>query len=449
MLQQFESHIQSKQLFQKNDLLIIGVSGGADSVALCELCHRAGYRFEMAHCNFQLRGDESGRDEAYVKTLAEKYGVRSYHTRFDTVKYATDKKISIEVAARELRYQWFDTLVKEKKENAKEAVFLLTAHHANDNIETLLMNFFKGTGIKGLQGIPERKGYVIRPLLFTTRDAIEQFLNENGIEYMVDSTNLSDEYTRNFFRNSLLPQIKRVFPEVETNLLNNIQRFQDIRILYDEAIALKKKKIVEIRGGEVHIPVLKLLKTQPLKTVLFEIVKEYGFLPGQINGIVSLLQSGSGKYIASATHRILHNRKWLIITPLQEHIAEHILIEKDRKNIVFPAGILTIEKKEWYSSDKISADRNVAILDAKNIAYPLLLRKWKEGDYFYPLGMEKKKKLSRFFIDQKMSLPEKENTWVIEQNKKILWIVGNRIDNRFKVLHGTKEAVLLRVETKR
>lgn len=475
LLQRFIDNIQQKNLFQKQDRLLLAVSGGVDSVVMCELFRQAGFSFEIAHCNFQLRGEESERDEAFVKSLGEIYSAKVYIKKFDTEKYATEKKLSIQVAARELRYEWFEELMievsgvrnevsvisnelsaisNEPSAISKQAsnstsyiahrtTYLLTAHHANDNIETLLMNLFKGTGIKGLQGILVKQGKIIRPLLFAKKEEILSFARENNLLFAEDSSNLSDKYTRNYFRNQLIPSIQKVFPEVEDNLLHNIERFKDAEILYQQAIQLHKKKLLEYKGNEIHIAVLKLIKADPLKTIIYEIIKEYGFTAHQTSEVLHLLKSESGKYISSATHKIIKDRKWIIISPHNTELAATILIDKNDKKVVFENGYLEIKKSE-INNIPVSTENSIATLDAKNITYPLLLRKWKQGDYFYPLGMQNlpagrpgKKKLSRFFIDQKLPLTEKEKIWVIESNKRIIWVVGKRIDDRFKITART------------
>lgn len=460
-LNKFISFIQQEHLFQKNDRLLLAVSGGIDSVVLCELCYQWGFIFEIAHCNFRLRGEESERDEAFVKSLEERYNTRVWIKKFDTENYAQNQGVSIQVAARELRYQWFDELMHpDSKENLENpliidhpnfkpgsnvmSTFLLTAHHANDNIETLLMNFFKGTGIKGLRGILPKQGKIIRPLLFAKKEEIISFARENNLPFVEDSSNLSDKYTRNYFRNHLIPAVKKVFPRAEDNLLENIERFRDIQILYDEGILLHKKKLLEYKGKEVHIPVLKLLKSQPLKTIIYEIIKDFGFTVAQTDEVIHLLESGSGKYISSPGYKIIKDRKWLIIVPQNTMETSIIIIEEKDKEKEYANGKLLFEKAT-FENEAIPKDPTIAFLDADMLQFPLLLRKWKLGDYFYPLGMQKtpggrpgKKKLSRFFIDLKLSLAEKENTWVIESNKKITWIVGKRIDDRCKVTANTK-----------
>jgi len=436
LLQKFTDFIKKENLFQAKDRLLLAVSGGVDSVVLCELCKQAGFDFVIAHCNFQLREDESGRDEQFVRELAKKYSSEIFVKKFETEKYAEQNKLSIQVAARELRYEWFNSLIGD------EIKYILTAHHANDNIETLLMNFFKGTGINGLQGILPKQANVIRPLLFAKKEEFLEFAKENDLSYVEDSSNASDKYTRNYFRNQLIPSIQKVFPQVEENLINNIQRFTETQTLYQQSIDLHKKKLLEKKGEEIHIPVLKLLKSQPLPTIVYEIVKDFGFTSNQTDEVIKLLKSDSGKYVQSPRHRVLKNRNWLIVTPVNTEISENILIEEKDKEIKFLSGKLEI-KKALVAVYKLSANENIAQLDADEITFPLLLRKWKQGDYFYPLGMNKKKKLSRFFIDQKMSMTEKENTWVIEMNKKIVWVVGKRIDNRFKITGKTKNILLI------
>jgi tRNA(Ile)-lysidine synthase len=440
LLTKFNQFIQQGNLFQKSDGLLLAVSGGVDSVVLCELCHQVGYNFVMAHCNFQLRGEESDRDEAFAVQLSINYKVPFFVKKFDTTSIAKSIKKSIEETARDLRYQWFQQLLSQSENNPIKHI--LTAHHADDNIETVLMNFFRGTGIKGLRGILPKQGNIVRPLLFAKRIELEAFATANQLAYVTDRTNATNEYTRNFFRNSIIPQISERYPEAKENVLKNIQRFTEVEILYQQAIALHKKKLLEQKGNEVHIPVLKLLKTSPLPTVLYEIIKDFGFTALQTEDAVSLLKSDTGKYIQSATHRILKNRNWLIITPVKNNLSINILIDEKDKKIEFEQGEITIQLKP-ITQHQLQTDSSIAQLDVSQIKFPLLLRKWKQGDYFYPLGMDKKKKLSRFFIDQKLSISQKENIWVIEMDKKIVWVVGMRIDNRFKIIHTTKAILSL------
>lgn len=431
LLEKFKEYIKKENLFQPKDKLLLAVSGGVDSVVLCELCKQAGYDFIIAHCNFQLRGAESERDEAFVRSLSEKYSVEVLVKEFDTEKYATEHKLSIQVAARDLRYNWFNEII-----TAQSVEFIVTAHHAGDNVETLLMNFFKGTGINGLHGILPKQNKIIRPLLFVKKKELIAFAAQYKLDFVEDSSNASDKYTRNYFRNELIPRLQKVFPQVEENLQHNIERFREIEMLYQQSIGLHKKKLMEQKVNEIHIPVLKLLKAQPLHTVIYEIIKDFGFTAHQTDEVAALLKSESGKYVQSSSHRVIKNRNWLIISPNESTEAEHILIEHEG-SFEFAAGCLQLKKVSSALSSIVN-DKNTAQLNAAEIIFPLLLRRWKKGDYFYPLGMEKKKKLSRFFGDLKLSLTQKEKAWVIEMDKKIIWVVGQRIDDRFKVTNSTK-----------
>jgi len=438
LLTQFVQHVNAASLFQKADVLLIAVSGGVDSVVLCDLCFHAGFNFEIAHCNFQLRGEDNQADEKFVVELAHKYSVKYHVVKFDTEKFAADNKQNIQLAARNLRYTWFNEIIS----NDDAITNILTAHHADDNLETILMNFFKGTGIKGLKGIQSNHagigGKIVRPLLFANKSDLVDYALSNNCKWREDVSNESDKYTRNFFRNQIIPLIENVIPEVKANVQNNIKRFNEISVIYDNAISIIKTKLLERKGNEIHIPVLKLLKQNAFETILFEIIKPYNFTATQLKDAVNLLHADSGKYVMSSSHRILKNRNWLIISPNETQDESVFIIESDTKMVNFGSNKISIEST---SSTQFSNDAAIALLDMKNLQFPLMLRKWKQGDYFYPLGMLKKKKLSRFFIDLKLSLLEKENSWVVESNKKIIWVVGKRIDNRFKIT-DTTESVL-------
>ncbi|OJU23310.1 MAG: tRNA lysidine(34) synthetase TilS [Sphingobacteriales bacterium 41-5] len=436
LLQEFISNYQSKNLFTKKDKLLVATSGGVDSVVLCKLCELAGLDFGIAHCNFQLRGNDSDRDEAFVEKFAEQLNVPFFSTRFDTKKYAEQNKASTQVAARELRYHWFEEVAANHNYN-----FILTAHHADDNIETVVMSFFRGTGIKGLTGIRAKNDKLRRPLLFARRKELEDFLSEHQLPFVQDESNFHDDYTRNYFRNKILPMIAEVYPGANDNILRNIERLKGATVLYNEAVALKRKKILAQKGAEFYMPVLLLQQQKPIQTLLYEMVKDFGFTPAQLKDIIQLLQSESGKYVVSPTHRILRNRKHLVLAPLEETVKTAVIIDGAGK-YYFVNGALEIKK-----TDKLPAfttDENTALIDAKHLKYPLILRPWKIGDYFYPLGMTKKKKLSRFFINKKLSVIEKEKVWVLEMDKKIIWVVGHRIDDRFKITNATKESLQIK-----
>lgn len=440
LLSSFLNNIKQKNLFHKKDHLVIAVSGGVDSMVLCHLCAAAGFEFNIAHCNFQLRGAESDGDEDIVKEMAANLEVQFFHKKFDTKDYKTKNKLGTQEAARELRYTWFAEIIRElKNKTGSQNVFLLTAHHANDNAETILYNFLRGTGVSGLAGIPSKRDFIRRPLLFATKEQIRDYALQHKIEYREDASNQTNDYSRNYLRNTVLPGLEKIFPSILTNLTETGKRFSDIKDQYNESIEQKIKKLAEPKGKELHIPVLKLQKTVGREAVLHEILKPFNFTVGQEAEVWKIIDSESGKYVNSLTHRVLKNRKWLIISPLQNEEQHILVIDHATQNISFTEGEITlIEKKPPFD---IAADANHVLLDTRYIKFPLLLRKWKHGDYFYPLGMQKKKKLSRFFIDQKLSLFQKEKCFVIESDKKILWVVGYRIDDRFKVKPSTEIAL--------
>lgn len=443
LLQQFQQHLKENfpHLSPANNKFILAVSGGIDSIVLTDLFYKSGYDFIIAHCNFLLRGEESFRDELFMTTLKEKYNKEVIIKQFHTKQYAEDNKISIQEAARKLRYDWFSAL-RNQLSTANCQMSIAIAHNADDNIETMLMYLFRGTGIHGLTGMlaydKERK--ISRPLLFATRKQIAAYAEENNLAWVEDSSNLQDKYTRNFFRHKIIPLAEEQFENARQNLQGNIQRFKEVSALYEQSIEMHKEKLIEYKGNEIHIPILRLQQTKPLDTVLWEIIKPYNFHAQQLAEIKKLFDAANSSYVPSATHRIIKDRKHFIIASIETSEANHILIEAANRTINFERGSLKFEKLAA-NSLQLAANNSIAYLDATQIEYPLLLRKWKQGDYFYPLGMKKKKKLSRFFIDQKLSATAKENAWVIEMNKKIIWVIGYRIDERFKITSSTQEVL--------
>ncbi len=427
LLKELENFILKNHLFNKSDQLLVACSGGCDSVVLVHLLNQLNYSISIAHYNFQLRGEESDRDEDFVKNLAEQMQMPFYVQKMDTKKYEEEHNVNTQLAARELRYNWFHTL-----QNAKTNLpftFIVTAHHANDNVETVLMNFCKGTGINGMHGILPKNKNIIRPFLFAKRKDIENYALQNSISYINDSSNESSKYNRNFIRNEVVPLLQHKYPQIEDNIIHNIEKFNDVEILYEEVIQLKKKKIIENKSNEIHIPIYKLVKEKAYRTILYEIIKNYNFTSRQLMEVVKLLDAENSKYISSTTHSIIKNRNWLIITPITTEQSQHIIINVTDKKVAFENGNIT---KETGAKFKENVDQAVAQFNSTKLEFPLILRKWKEGDYFYPLGMTKKKKVARFLIDLKLSKPEKDKVWVIESNQKIVWIVGYRIDERYK-----------------
>lgn len=402
-------------------------------MVLAHLCLEAGLSFGIGHCNFSLRGAESDGDEQFVRDWALSHNIPFYSTRFDTASIAEELKTGIQETARKLRYDWLEHI-----RSGNGYASIATAHHAQDNAETLLINLFRGTGISGLHGIPERNGRIIRPLLFAAGTDIDAYVAEKNIAFREDSSNSSDKYLRNALRMHILPVAEQYFPGVVQNLNSSIGRFAQAEQVYRKAMDKMLAKLKDNRGGEVYIPVLKLLKTAPLETTIYELFQPYGFGPAQVDEIFKLAISSSGKFMESDTHRLIRDRNFLILTAKKAPDTGFYLVD----NV---PGKLTAGKHEFSFSlhEKpvtITPDSNVAFIDADMLQYPLILRKWRTGDYFYPLGMGmKKKKLSRFFIDQKIPLHRKEEIWVLEDHKRIVWVAGLRLDERYRVDESTKK----------
>lgn len=467
MLKRFQEFIQAEDLWRPGQQWLIAVSGGIDSVVLAHLCAQASIGGLIAHCNFQLRGAESDRDEHFVQALAERYHFGYRVARFDTGDYAAQRKVSIQVAARELRYEWFrgflgDPVFTGAATHAPGVSAIATAHHLDDNIETLLMNLVKGTGAPGLRAMLPKQNGIVRPLLFATREEIEAYAKTEGLHHVEDSSNASDKYTRNFFRHRVIPLIEERYPEARQNLAANLARFREVETLYRQAVNRHLEDLLEQQGpGHWRVPVAKIERVDPLDTIFYELLKPFGFAPAQAGEARALIHSTTGHSVASATHRVIRDRKFLLIVPVLQTQSTHITIEEGAAGADFPDGRLTFTVLPPESPDALppvtrggktaaaaprAAPEPVAHLDASKVQYPLLLRRWKPGDYFYPLGMPKKKKLARFLIDNKVSVADKEKVWILESAGRILWVVGRRIDDRVKVTPATREILKISVQ---
>ncbi|MGF6930032.1 tRNA(Ile)-lysidine synthase [Chitinophaga sp. W2I13] len=432
LITDFTAYISGRQLFDPAQKVLLAVSGGVDSIVMAWLFKNAGYRAGIAHCNFQLRGEESERDEAFVRNMAATLELPLHVVKFDTNGYVAQHRVTIQVAARELRYQWL-----EEVRAAEGYAYIATAHHMQDSVETALMNFAKGTGIAGLHGILPKQERLIRPLLFTEKDRLIAYAAMNNISFVEDSSNITDKYTRNYFRHQVIPRLQEAFPGVVKNMSATIERIREAEILYQEALAKHRKRLLFQQGNTWMVPVLKLQKTIPLQTIAWELFRTFGCSSAQTQQVLSLMESESGRYVDTASHRIVRNRQWLLITPLATDASPLVVIEPGQQHIHFGGGQLQVREQERGNAG-IPASPEIAWLDAAQVSFPLILRKWKQGDYFYPLGMPKKKKVSRFLIDQKLSMPQKENVWVLESNKRIVWLVGMRVDDRVKITPKTK-----------
>ncbi len=411
--------------------VLLAVSGGMDSMCMAYLFSRSNLPFAIAHCNFQLRGEEADKDQQLVSEWAAKHNVPFHTVNFDTADKSAEWKKGTQETARILRYEWLDNIRQTNK-----YAYIATAHHANDNVETLLMNLFKGTGISGLHGIPLRNGNIIRPLLFAERSDIAAYVAANDIPYRDDASNATDAYLRNAVRHNIVPVINEWFPNAVQNVGQSIQRFSQAEELYRKAIDTEKKKLLEHRGKDIYIPVRKLNKRTPLETICYELFLPYGFISAQLPQILHLLTAETGKFIQSPTHRIIRNRDFLILTTIPQSATDFIAV--DGVPCTIDTGLHKFKFTVINDIGHIDQDPGVAYIDMKRLTFPLFLRKWRTGDYFYPLGMQmKKKKIGRFLTDRKIPLHEKEHVWVLECDKRIAWVAGMRLDERFKIKDST------------
>lgn len=438
MIDQFKAYISVQKLFLKKDKIILTVSGGIDSVVMADLFFHSGFNFAIAHCNFQLRGEESNADEFFVKKIAEKYKVPFFINRFKTSEYADKEKISIQMAARELRYNWFEKLLKEQGYN-----YIATAHHQNDQIETFFINLLRGTGIAGLHGILPKQGNIIRPLLFATRNLIEVYAKENNIIFREDSSNSSLKYQRNYIRHNILTHFKSISPDFEKVMFENIDKIYQAEQVMNQYIEIKKSELIQIEKNGIFINIKKLKELSPLKIFMYHILNQYGFNNEVIDNLIPILDTTSGKQFFSSTHRLVKDRELLIIAQINSNTDEidELLIFEETNRIKSPISIdFRITKENEIL--KINTDRNWAYLDFDKLKFPLVLRKWRKGDFFIPFGMKGKKKISDFFVDQKLSLIEKEQTWLLCSNDDIVWIVGHRIDDRYKLTNQSRKGFI-------
>ncbi|MCW3105235.1 MAG: tRNA(Ile)-lysidine synthase [Bacteroidetes bacterium] len=434
MLQAFVNNLKKEQLIAPGDTVLLAVSGGIDSVVMCELFHKAGISFSIAHCNFQLRGKESEGDEAFVKKLAAAYNVPFHSIRFKTNAFAKKNKLSIQVAARNLRYEWFEQL-----REASGSASIATAHHADDSVETFLINLVRGTGIAGLHGILPKQGKIIRPMLFCNKEAISDFAKKNKLKFRSDSSNDSDKYLRNRIRKSILPALKKLNPSIDTAILKNIEHLSGVEQIFRREILRTKKEILRVKNSTVYISISGLKELDPLPAYLFELLKPYGFNAASIEEIIHSLGTISGKQFTSATHRLIRDRKDLIIQPKEQLAAESASFTVKKNQRSAEGEGIRLSFSQLPAGTNFSRSEMSASLDLDTLSFPLTIRKWREGDSFQPIGMKGKKKLSDFFIDRKLSIAQKEDTWLLVSGGEIAWVIGQRIDDRFKVSAQTKK----------
>ena len=430
MKNKVQQFISEKSLFIREEKLILGISGGADSVCLMHVFLELGYSFELAHCNFNLRGEESDADEYFVKDLAKEHQLKIHVKQFDTLVYAAENKISTQMAARDLRYAWFEKL--RIKSNAK---YLAIAHHANDDVETFFINLVRGSGLKGFLGIKEKNNAIVRPLLSVSRLEIEQYLKDRGLVFREDSSNASVKYLRNKIRHELIPLLAQMNPSIQQTVKDEMRILDGVAQIYASKVEEVRKDLTQEKNGIVQLEISALLALNPLHSYLYELLSAYGFYA--VEAISKALQGQSGKQFFSSTHQLVVDRENIFISLLNKENEVFEITEKTI-SLVYP-----LEINFKVMADKtIIYDNNIAQLDIEKLKFPLTLRKWKQGDKFMPLGMKKFKKLSDFFIDNKFSIIDKQEQWLLCSGVDIVWVLGCRIDERYKLESNTKKVYI-------
>ena len=442
-----QNHLNQNLSFLKNKKLLIAISGGIDSVVLTNLLHSFKYNISLAHCNFYLRGKESNKDEVFVKELGIKLQIPTFTIQFDTNNYANEKGISTQMAARELRYNWFEQIAKENQIN-----YILTAHHKDDVLETFLINLTRGTGIDGLTGIPEVNKNIVRPLLPFSTNQILIYATKNKLNWREDQSNISTKYVRNKIRHKVIPFLKEINPNLLDTFNKTIENLKGSQQIIKDQVQNVKEKIASIHTNETHFNIVELKKLSNPKIYLYELLKEYNFT--EWSDVSDLLEAQSGMQVFSETHRLLKDRTILILSEISNlevqaifKIPENTLKIKQPIKLKFKTIDIPFDTKNHQNKvfEELIFDAiNTISIDYNKIKFPLTIRKWQKGDYFYPIGLLGKKKLSKFFKDTKMSLIDKENTWLLCSNNDIIWVIGKRLDDRFKVTKTTSKILKIK-----
>ncbi len=438
MINRFTGFIAGKGLFGAGDRILLAVSGGIDSMVMWHLFEAAGFTYGVIHCNFRLRGADSDSDEMLVRERALALDVPLHVKAFDTLEYARLSGISVEMAARELRYRWFGEIRSRQNYDA-----VATAHHQDDLLETFFINLVRKTGIRGLAGFREKSGYLVRPLLFTNRQEIEAWASHNGILFRKDATNDEVCFQRNYIRHEILPRLEKLNPSFRANLAESMMNLRSVEDFYLTEVNRQIKKITPEGSSTPAITVSALLKLPHPGLVLFEWMSRYGFNSATAEALFSSLEGEPGRIWLSRTHRLVTARNELIITPLGETREALFYIERETREISCPVKLSL--RLHPAGDFEVIRDPRVACLDTARLGFPLVIRKWSQGEYFQPLGMSGFKKISDFFVDEKLSIPEKEAAWILYSGSEVVWIIGRRIDNRFRITPETREVLVISI----
>ncbi len=437
MLQKFNDHINTDFPYLKESKLLIAISGGIDSVVLAHLLKKLNFCISLAHCNFQLRGKESDLDEDFIKQLANQLNIKVFAVKFDTNKHSEENKLSTQLSARKLRYDYFDKLIKEHQFD-----YVLTAHHADDNLETFLINLSRGTGLEGLTGIPTKNGNILRPLLKFSRLEILKYAEENKINWREDKSNSEKKYIRNKIRHEILPVLKTINPSLLKTFNNTSNHLQEAQQIIDDRISEVSKKIITKEEDIIKFNINEILLLPNPKAYLYQFLKKHGF--NEWDKVYNLLHAQTGKFLSTNSHILLKNRDFLLFSSdnnlkLSTKSVFHIRKNTSKITVPIKLNIENSTENQVHSKKTILVDKNLVL-------YPLVIRKWKHGDVFYPKGMIGKKKVSKYFKDEKTSLIDKQKTWLLcTKDDSIIWVIGLRQDRRFTINKNTKSILKISI----
>jgi len=439
MLERTREYIENSDLFSLSARLLVTLSGGVDSMVCLDILHRLGYECGIAHCNFQLRGSESNEDEKFVTSVSNRLKIPFHCQVFNTQEYANQNGVSIQMAARDLRYTWFESIRLSEKYD-----YIILAHHADDSVETMLINLARGTGLKGLTGIQASSGKIRRPLLYASRYDILTYAKQNNLSFREDSSNLKTDYTRNRIRHIILPEFEKINPSFSQSVLSTIEHLNQEQVVLDQKYFELKEVVVKEDAEDIILSIQELSKLQHIDWFMYRFLSAYGFNSEQVSSLINVLSEPPGKRFFSERYSLVKDREYIYLTKLDEETEGEFFIDAFVKSVSDPISLEI--RKIPKSQHSLSPNPNITSIDFQKISFPLILRKWIPGDYFYPLGMKKAKKLSDFFIDEKIPRHKKERIWILCSGEDIVWIVGLRMDDRFKLTEDT--SMVFQIEQK-